>query len=529
MQASDPRGPAATQCIPRLVLDRHVREHADRRFVQFQDGTDWNYGDFRGRVRRAAAGLQKLGVQQGQHVVCWLPNGPEMLTLWFAINYIGAVYVPINVAYRGRVLELALDLADGALLVAHEKLIDRLDPSVSLPPTRIMVGTGEAVAKGWTHSEELFETTSELEPLTRDIMPWDVQSIVFTSGTTGASKGVLQTYLQQYVIAQGAGFLAADDHYLMTLPLYHQGGITGITRMFFRGASVAMVDGFSTSSFWRVVDETGATGATLMGTMASFLLQAPASANDRRHSLRHVILSPLENHHVFAERFGVDVYSVYNMTELGAPLETVANPSVTGTCGRARPGFELRIVDENDCELPEGAAGELIVRTDIPWVSTVGYHKNPEATVRAWRNGWFHTGDRFSRDAEGNYFFRDRLRDAIRRRGENVSAYEVEAEIAAHPAVREVAVVAVPSPLGEDDILAVLAPAPGHLIDPAALIESLRGRLAHFMIPRYVRVIDELPKTPSQKVQKQVLRDQGVTEQTWDRERAGIKVGREKF
>src|SRR5690606_5835593 len=225
-------------------------------------------------------------------------------------------------------------------------------------------------------------------------------------------------------------------------------------------------------------------------------------------------------------RFGVDVYSVYNMTELGAPLETLANPVETGTCGRARPGFELRLVDQNDCEVPVGQAGELVVRSDMPWALSTGYAKDPAATANAWRNGWFHTGDLFTRDAAGNYYFCDRLKDAIRRRGENVSAFEVESEILAHPCVQEAAVVAVPSDHSEDEILAVLAPVPGREIDPRDVLEFLRPRLAHFMIPRYIRILPSLPKTESQKVQKQVLRDQGLVPGTWDREAAGIRIRR---
>jgi len=202
---------------------------------------------------------------------------------------------------------------------------------------------------------------------------------------------------------------------------------------------------------------------------------------------------------------------------------------VPGTCGRRREGVELRIVDANDCAIPDGQVGELIVRSDTPWTLNSGYFKDPEATARAWRNGWFHTGDAFRRDADGNYFFVDRMKDAIRRRGENISSFEVEVEIVAHPRVRECAVVAVPNETAEDDVLAVVATVPGATLDPLDLLEFLRPRLAHFMLPRYVRVLDDLPRTPTQKVEKHVLRSAGVTPDTWDREKAGVRVGREKL
>jgi len=237
----------------------------------------------------------------------------------------------------------------------------------------------------------------------------------------------------------------------------------------------------------------------------------------------------LEEQRLFADRFGVDVYSVYNMTELGAPLATEANPAAKGTCGRMRPGFELRIVDGNDCEVPAGTRGELIARHETPWALTSGYHKNPEATAAAWRNGWFHTGDCFWRDEAGNYFFVDRLKDTVRRRGENISSFEVEAEILAFPAVAEAAVVGVPSRDSEQDLMAVLVPKGGAAIDPAELLRFLQPRLPHFMIPRYVRVVGALPRTASHKVQKQPLRDQGVAEGSWDREAAGIRVRRDRL
>ena len=189
----------------------------------------------------------------------------------------------------------------------------------------------------------------------------------------------------------------------------------------------------------------------------------------------------------------------------------------------------MRLVDANDCEVPVGTVGEMIVRTDRPWGMNSGYYKNPAATASAWRNGWFHTGDAFRCDADGYYYFVDRIKDAIRRRGENISSFEVEADVQSHPDVREVAAIGVPNELSEEDVLIVVAPIDGRVIDPAGLLEFLRPRMAHFMLPRYVRVLPELPKTPSSKVMKHELRQQGVTGDTWDRERAGIQVKSDRF
>ena len=200
------------------------------------------------------------------------------------------------------------------------------------------------------------------------------------------------------------------------------------------------------------------------------------------------------------------------MTEISCPLVAEADTMTNGTCGRPRPGVEARVVDEHDIEVPPGATGELIVRTAAPWAMNHGYHANPEATARTWRNGWFHTGDAFRRTEDGEFFFVDRMKDAIRRRGENISSFEVEAEATAFPAVREAAAVAVPSEAGdgEDEVLLAVAPVAGERVDPAALTAWLAGRMAYFMVPRYVRILDDLPKTPTQKVRKTELRAAGL-------------------
>tara|TARA_Y100000588_G_scaffold283922_1_gene301470 strand:- start:195 stop:773 length:579 start_codon:yes stop_codon:yes gene_type:complete len=189
----------------------------------------------------------------------------------------------------------------------------------------------------------------------------------------------------------------------------------------------------------------------------------------------------------------------------------------------------LRVVDAKDIEVPPGNTGELIVRTDQPWAMNHGYYKNPETTAEAWRNGWFHTGDAFRMNAAGEFFYVDRIKDAIRRRGENISSIEVESQVNEHPAVQECAAIAVPSEFGEDEVMVVLAPKSGETLDPAELVAFLRTRMAHFMVPRYIRIMDALPKTPTTKIQKAPLRANGITEDTWDREAAGIRVKAERL
>ena len=369
-----------------------------------------------------------------------------------------------------------------------------------------------------------------LAPLEREITPWDLQTVIYTSGTTGPSKGVMSPYLHNYSTGEAWDFVGPDDRHLVILPLFHVGGTGAVYSMLVRGASVAIVDAFQTDTFWDVLTANRATIVVLLGGMATLLNKRPPSPKDREHTLKAAMMIPLlEDAPAFSARFGCEIYTLFNMTEVSCPLVSGLNPTPMGTCGGPRAGFEVRVVDENDCEVAQGEVGELIVRADRPWSMNTGYYANPEATARAWRNGWFHTGDAFRVDADGNYFFVDRMKDAIRRRGENISSFEVEAEVTGHPDVQEATAVAVPSEHGEDEVLVAIVPQPGRELDPKALVEYLIPRMPHFMVPRYVRVIPELPKTPTQKVQKHLIRSDGVTADTWDREKAGIALRRQKI
>jgi crotonobetaine/carnitine-CoA ligase len=259
--------------------------------------------------------------------------------------------------------------------------------------------------------------------------------------------------------------------------------------------------------------------------MTQFLLRQPPSDRDRDHPLRNVITVPWnQDSRAVAERYGIRMHTAFNMTELATPIRSAANPGQLGTCGQARPGVEARVVDAHDIEVPHGTVGELVLRTSRPWEITQGYYGNAQATADAWRNGWFHTGDAFRRDAAGSFYFVDRFKDAIRRRGENVSSFEVEAEALCHPAVLEAAAIPVPGEAGEDEVMLVATENAGHRIEPLSLLRFLEPRMAHFMLPRYIRVIAQMPRTPTAKIEKHKLRAQGVTPDTWDREMHGVTV-----
>tara|TARA_R110000751_G_scaffold18234_41_gene55441 strand:- start:2389 stop:3996 length:1608 start_codon:yes stop_codon:yes gene_type:complete len=528
----DPRMPAPEQIIIRDLIDQHAIAQPDKTYAVFPDLSEWSYGRMKDLVVQTAIGLQRLGVKQGDHVLVWLPNGPDILRIWYALNYIGAVNVPINTAYKGKLLEHVVENSDAELIVAHAQLAPRLADidRAKLKRAVILEGPPDAAADLEMHpAEAISPEGSELAPLERPITPWDTMSIIYTSGTTGPSKGVLSSYMHLYASSTVAE-VETTDRQMVNLPMFHVGGTFPCYRMLQKGASLSMIESFKTEEFWDVVRATGTTYVILLGVMAQFLAKQPPKPDDADNPLRRVLIIPYDfDTRPFAERFGVETYTMFNMTEISCPLVSEINSTVLHAAGRPRAGVEARVVDENDCELPPGEVGELVLRADCPWTMTHGYYKNPEATAKAWRNGWFHTGDGFRTDAEGNFYFVDRIKDAIRRRGENISSYEVETEVLAHPDVGECAVVAVRSDVSEDEVLAVVAPVPGKTLKPEDLLHFLLPRMAHFMVPRYVRIVTELPRTPTAKVRKIELREAGVTPDTWDREAAGIRVRREKI
>ena len=529
---TDPhRLPDASECVVRELLRRRASDHTDSEFMLFENGERWTYGQALERVERYAAGLEALGVQQGDFVLSWQGNSPMSVTTFLALNYLGAVYVPINTSYRGGLLEHAIRKSGASLMLADGRLIDRL---ASIDPVElrsiVVLGAERASLAGIELIDESKLTSAADAPSSRDIAPWDTQMVLYTSGTTGPSKGVLSTYIHSYTAATGFRNVGPGDRNLLQLPMFHVGGPYAVLWALIYGGSSVCIETFSVSRFWETVRRYEITTVGLLGAMVQFLMTQAESPEDRNHSLRSVIIAPFdENAIAFGARFDVPTYTEFNMTELSVPLWAGPNPTVPGTCGKPVEGIELRLVDDNDIEVPADEPGELIVRPTQPWTMSHGYLNDAEATARAWRNGWFHTGDLFRRDSDDNYFFIDRIKDVIRRRGENISSFEVESAILQHGDVREAAAVPVPGAGSEDDLLAVIALRPDSELAPEALIEFLRDALPYFMIPRYIRILDELPRTPTQKVEKHVLRETGITPETWDREEAGVSVERDRL
>jgi crotonobetaine/carnitine-CoA ligase len=352
---------------------------------------------------------------------------------------------------------------------------------------------------------------------------WDISSLLFTSGTTGPSKAVITPWGLTYQMWSWvpADMLAPGEALFSAMPLFHNSGRSGFNYVLSRGGCLVTRDKFSATSVWSDVREHNCVALALVGPLTALLYAAAPRADDADNPVRSVILGPMIPAIAdFERRFGVSVAICYGQTEIGAPVVSTWDHGPWETCGRRRetwPAPELRIVDEHDEPVGAGQVGELIVRSTEPWSLNLGYYGMPERTAEVWRNGWFHTGDAFRVDDEGYFYFVDRMTDAIRRRGENISSFEVEAAVQAHPMVAECAAVGVRTAFGDDEVLVAVI-VDDASFQPAQLLEFLSGRLPDFMQPRYVDVVEDLPRnTTTGRVRKTELRALGVTARTWDR------------
>ncbi len=501
--------------VPRYVLERNAAQFPDALMASFEDGSRWTWAEGLAHARSAATALRSAGVRQDDAVVVFLPNGPDFLRAWLGTTFLGAVLVPLNTAFKGGLLEHALTITEPVLAVSAGDLAERL--------------TGATPNLRQLDAADLAGDPAEEVSLERPIEAWDTHHYMFTSGTTGPSKAARNSYAQFATLGAWATEemgLDADDCFLIDLPLFHGSALCMAAGSFRTGTPIAVRGMPAMNAYWETAKATGATVGFLLSSMVGFLLSKPEGPGDRDHRLRIMISAPLPaDPDVFSKRFGVgQIITAYGSSEVPAAFGNIGEePLVPGSCGKPRPGFLPRLVDDHDVEVPVGELGELTLRHENPWQITTEYLGMPEATAAAWRNGWFHTGDLMRRDADGVHYLVDRVKDALRRRGENISTFEVEREVAAHPAVQEAACVGYPSPAGDDDVKVFLVLRPDTTLDQADLVAHLVERLPHFMVPRYYEVIDAMPKTPTMKVQKFVLRERGNSGATWDLEADGGK------
>jgi crotonobetaine/carnitine-CoA ligase len=521
------------------VLERHAGERPAQTFAIFEDGRELAYGELATLTWTIARALrERLGIREREAVAAWLPNGEEALLAWFAANAAGCLYAPLNTAYRGTLLAHSLNITKARLLILHADLLGRLD-GLDLPYLETIVVVGGDVTdprlpvRRMRWRDLLDDVAGERPRLQRPVEPWDEMTVLMTSGTTGKSKAVRRTYvhydLYTEVNFRGIG-TTPEDRFYVCAPMFHGGADTPIYSMLQIGGSVAISSDFSASGFWRETREMDCTIAWIHSSMSLFLAKQPPRDDDRDNPLRWVMMAPLiEDFEAFAERFDVRIYMVYGMTEIPCVFRVV-DPVERRSLGKPiDPGYTARIVDENDIPIEEpGVAGELMLRHEWPWAISPGYLGDAEATARVWRNGWFHTGDVFARTPDGDFYLVDRVKDSIRRRGENVSAAEVETEILSHPDVTEAAAIAVPAEMDEE-ILVYVVVRPESDLDPKTVHAYLVERLPYFAVPRYVVFAETLPRNPALRVDKPQLREAGIPAGAWDREAVGIAVQRERF
>ena len=516
--------------IPALLREAADR-HGGRRCLSVGD-VELDYEGVRDAAGRYAGTLAGLGVEAGDRVAVVSENRFEVLGLWLGCAWRGSVLVPLNTAARGTQLEHMLVNAGPRVLVVEPLLLERLDALSAAPEEleRILV-LGPAERESWrgVPVETFAAGAGAVDPA--PVRPGDTLAILYTSGTTGPSKGVMCPHAQFTWWGEVVGGMlgvTAEDTLYTCLPLFHTNALNAFAQALTHGAHLVVGPRFSASRFWERVAEAEATVTYLLGAMVTILASRDPSPGDRAHRVRVALApaTPAGLWPVVEERFGVLIVEGHGMTETNAAIGPRDGLQKPGWMGRCMPGFEARVVNEDDEEVSPGTPGELVLRADRPFAFATGYWRMPEATVQAWRNLWFHSGDRVVRDEDGFFRFLDRLHDAIRRRGENVSAWEVEQVLLRHPDVAAAAVIPVPSELGEDEVMACVVPRAGAALDPVELVRFCEPLLAYFAIPRYVDVVPELPLTENGKVRKFVLRERGVSETTWDRERAGIELRR---
>ena len=504
-------------------LRRAALDAPDKPFIRMLQG-EWTYRQVDQDSDRLAAGLHGLGVARGHTVSLLLPNGIAFALAWFALAKLGAVTAPVNTAFRGAVLASAIDLVQSRLLVVHASLLPLLDEvRGQLATVRQVVVVGGPSAPDTIAWDTLLQTEARPPALDPPAHFSDLALLLYTSGTTGRSKAAMLSH--RYVLRQGQGVvdglgLRADDVLYCPYPMFHMdSAIMTIAPALVLRAVAAIGERFSVSRYWDEVRALQATVFDFMGATLTMLWKQAPSPLDRAHRARLGWGVPMpEWAPQFEERFGCRLVELYGSTEMGAIIFTPPDgPRRQGSCGKPLGPWEVRLQDADGFPVPAGTPGELVVRATEPSVLTDGYWAMPEATLAAYRNQWFHTGDVLKADAEGWLYFIGRRKDMVRRRGENISAAEVEQVIESHPEILECAVFGVPSAMTEEDVMVCAVRRAGSRLSEQDLTDWCETRMARFMVPRYVHFLPALPKTPTDKVEKFRLQQQGPAG-AWDRE-----------
>jgi crotonobetaine/carnitine-CoA ligase len=488
------------------------------------------------RVNRVGNALDAMGIQKDDKTCVMLPNIPEFLYTWWGNAKLGGVTVPLNTALRGEGLAYIINHSDAETLILSERYVPVLEEIrgelKGLKRTIVLGTEGKRAQRRLPGAIDFSDllTAPATSPM-KEVWSTDLDSIMYTSGTTGLPKGVIHRHARCYggfVLPIMTGYTDQDVVY-NTLPLFHIGGQNMVWMALVADTKVAMAERFSASRFWDEVRAYGATFTLFLGAMIPILHKQPPQQNDDDNPLRIALsaAAPRTIWDAFERRFKVKIVELYSQTEGGFMINTEAQAeNKVGSMGKPGATFDMKVVDDHDRELPAGEVGELIYKP-AGGASLTEYYKNPEATAEKTRGGWIRSGDLAYKDEDGYFFFVDRKSDFMRRRGENISSFEVEKIINGHPSVLESAAYAIPSELGEDDVMVAIVLQPGAQLAPEDLMQHCEAHMAYFMIPRYVRIVEAFPKTGTERTMKYQLKADGVTPDTWDREAAGYAVKRQ--
>ena len=514
------------------IIKKQVKERGEKIFINYVTGQDtYTFREVHLISNQIANNLISLGVTKGTHVASLMFNSPEQIFLYLALGKIGAVSIPINTASRGAFLEYYVNQSDTTAIVVESSLLPILLEILPRTNISLVCVLGSCDELDIDLKQEFVDFRSlmrgdDSDPVI-EVSHSDLSAINYTSGTTGPSKGNVYTQAAALYFATNLmELLSASerDTYYVCFPLFHAAAWnSAVLPMLQLGGTVALTRRFSAYNY---IDEARKSHSTIFNLLSvgSFLLSQPPSPEDRNHRLRIGLAAPMPtNAEEFEKRFGVILTGAFGLSDYACPfgLDPVDRARKRYSVGRPLKEIEVRLVDGDDFEVPTGVPGELVVRHKLPWVTPTGYYKMPDVTAESRKNLWFHTGDRMYRDEEGFYYFVDRKKDAIRRRGENISSFEVESAIAMHEGVAEVAVVGIRADTGEDDVAVAIVKAAAADICEKDIASFCESRLPKYMWPRFVVFVDSLPKTLTEKIEKHKIRDmmRDKIGDLWDKER----------
>jgi carnitine-CoA ligase len=519
------------------TLGQLVRERAEtvpgRTPFQCEDGSV-TYGELWTRGTQLAQAFLGRGLGRGDTVAMLTSVGVPTLEIWVGLAVAGVTEVPLNPALRGESLAYQVRQSNCRALVVDQDLLHRVPDVGTMPSLEFLVlvgGAHDAVGETGTVEYESFIREGAPTPPEVEVLPSDIAVICFTSGTTGPPKGVELSHSANFKVALDVCAemeYGPDDVLLSMFPFSHiNARYTSGLAAIISNARVVFRRGFSASTFWETCHKEGITAFNYLGGLPTFLLNQPSSPLETGHQVRRAYGagSTAETVISFESRFGVPLVEVLGSTEMGTICENTLKDRKPGSCGRPVKELEVALHDQRGFPVEPGVPGEVVIRPRFPDIVMNAYHRNPEATAHAFRGLWFHTGDRCRVDQDGWYYFFDRVKDSIRRRGENISSWEVEQVALSHPHVTEAAAIGLQIDDVEEEVLLIVAIDLEHL-SPEDLLDHCQASLPYFAVPRFVRFVDALPRNATSKVRKDELRKQGLTEDTWDSVATNYKVAR---